>query len=112
MKKFRLVAILVMMSIMLLNSVSVFAADRDIWNISTMTKFAGKKEMARSKGLRKVVSKNRGKYYFEAGGKLYKMTDVDRLFEQDPENLISNLQAVTPMATVPGGDFLEIVVIE
>lgn len=111
MKKLRFAVMLAMVSVMLLNTVSVFAADRDIWKASPLVKHAERLEFAKKKAIRLEVAKKTNDYYFELGGKLYKMADANRLFRENPDDFLTKLAALTPAAEVPGDD-LQIIGIE
>lgn len=112
MKRAKIAVVLMMVSAMLFGTVSAFADDRDIWDAGTMTKFATKREFAQDKMIRRQVAQNEANFYFEVGGKLYKMADANKLFAQDPANFMTKFSTVTPAADVPGGEHLEIIAIE
>lgn len=111
MKKLRFAVMLAMVSVMLLNTVSVFAADRDVWKVSPLEKYAERLELSKKKDLRLEVGKKPNNYYFEVGGKLYKMADANRLFRENPDDFLTKLAALTPAAEIPGDD-LQIIGIE
>lgn len=97
----------------LLNATSAFAADRDVWDATTKTKYATRMEMRKDKSKILPVRRMPGKYYFELDGNLYSMKSVYKAFAQNKNEFLVLLKQETPEMKAPDAtEDLEVLTIE
>lgn len=91
MKASKKIVALSVFCLMIFNTVSVFAADRDVWEKATDTKFATRMEMRQDKAKILKVRQRPVDYYFEANGHLFEMKTMYQEFAKDKLNFVTKL---------------------
>lgn len=107
MKKSKKIVALLTLSLMLLQTVTAFATDGDVWRVSSQEKVASSKELLISpamKTLHKEAVLFPARFSYEKGGKLYKLTDLNDAFRKDKKNYLNNLESNYVGEAVPMGD--------
>lgn len=91
MKTSKKIVALAVFCLMVFNTVSVFAADRDVWEAATKKPYATALDMKKSEAKRLEVRKHPSKYYFEANGHLFTMEKANKEFQKDQAGFFAKL---------------------
>lgn len=99
----KLVALMVL-CLMVLNSVAVFAADGDVWTKMPAPgqKYGAAADVILDSNKLDPILLTPEDYWYEMGGKVYEMTDLNDEFNKDEKNYLSNLASNKPGVPIPG----------
>lgn len=112
MKRSKKPVALLTMCLLMLNTVSAFAADGDIWVKASKTKLGAAEEIVLDDSKLGDILLSPEEYLYEKGGKVYEVTDLNNEFKADKKNYLDNLTKNNAGAPLPSVTVVEISKVE